>query len=170
MTFRFKILTHRARPLYWLCWWFWLIRPANISRRVCFNNDSKYHLGGDAQNNWNKLFGISYSLSPHKNSARYGWRYNPKGNKFELAAYIYKNGVREIEPLCDLTPNWSYDCHLMQKKDSYIFRVVNKANNAQLCVVVIEKGHKKRSGYLLGSYFGGGPAAPSPITFQLKKI
>lgn len=72
MAFRFNIGTHRARPLYWLHWFFWLIRPKAIRRNVIFSQESKYDLQSEDQQDWNKLFGISFSINSHKQSARFG--------------------------------------------------------------------------------------------------
>ncbi len=170
MTFRFKRYRHRPTWPYWLRWFPWLINTTEIKRSVVFSTESKYWLHTADQQDWNKLFGISFTISPHRNSARYGWRYNPEINKFQLCAYCYLNGESIMEPLCDLQVNHVYLCHIIITNEDYLFRVYRRHDMAVMCSTAISKGHRKKNGYLLGPYFGGNNAAPDDIKIQLSKF
>ena len=168
MTFTFHKGKHRAQPLYWLRWFPLLIAPDQISRRVKFSISSKYDLQGDDQADHNKLFGLTYG-KVHRNSARFGWRYDLRKNKFILSAYCYLNGERVMEDLCEAVGNHWYDCHIITIGNAYIFRVMNE-NGDILCTEHINKGHNKDIAWLLGPYFGGNQPAPVEMNIQLKKI
>jgi len=170
MTFTFHKGKHRARPLYWLHWWPLLFNPVEVARRVCFSFSTKYDLGSDDQQDHNKLFGISFTRDPHRNSARFGWRYDPVKNKFILSAYCYLNGERHMVDLCDLVVNRQYDCTLVITNSDYQFNVRQVDNGATLNNTAISKGHNKKNGYLLGPYFGGNHVAPNNMTIEMKRI
>jgi hypothetical protein len=170
MTFTFHKGTHRAWPLYWLHWWLLLINPVTIGRRVTFSFSAKYNLHDDDQADHNKLFGISYSLSPHRNSARFGWRFDPGKSKFILSAYCYLNGERIMEDLCEVVAGRKYDCVLMITSSEYLFHVKQVDNGNVFARTAISKGHRKKNGYLLGPYFGGNRVAPNKMTIQMKRI
>lgn len=168
MTFTFHKGYHRARPLYWLHWWPLLISPDSISRRVMFLLSAKYDLHGEDQEDQNKLFGLSYGKI-HRNSARFGWRYDLNKKKFILSAYCYLNGTRIMQDLCEAVASHWYDCHIITSGHSYIFRVMNE-NGDILCTEHISKGHYKKTGWILGPFFGGNQAAPNNMIIQIKKI
>ena len=170
MTFHFKIGKHRPRPIYWLRWFILLFNRTEIKRQVVFPFSSKYELDNGDQQDWNKLFGISFTMDPHDGSARYGWAYNPEKQRFELSAYCYLNGEQVMEHLCDCIPNLAYDCHLIITREDYKFRVYRKSDMAVMCSAEFSKGHRRRNGYLLGPFFGGNQAPKKLLTIQLKKI
>lgn len=159
---------HRASPLYWLCWWPLLVNPEQVSRKLCFTFSSKYDLGNDDQQDHNKLFGIAYG-NIHRNSARFGWRYDNKKNVFILSAYCYINGERVMTDLCTVVANHWYDCHIICVGSIYTFKVINQSGDL-LCTELISKGHNKKLGWLLGPYFGGNRTAPHDIIIELKKM
>lgn len=168
MTFTFHKGKHRARPLYWLHWWPWLVNPVEVSRRVCFSFSAKYDIGYNDQQDHNKLFGVSYGRI-HRNSARFGWRYDPLVNKFIISAYCYLNGERVMTDLCEAVANHWYDCYIITYGRTYIFRIMNERGDI-LCTEHISKGHNKKLCLLLGPYFGGNQTAPNTMTIQMKKI
>lgn len=168
MTFSIHKNTHRARPLYWLCWFALLFKPKRIARRVYFDFSAKYDIGQADQADTNKLFGVAFG-NVHRNSARFGWRYDLVRNKFILSAYCYLNGERVIEDLCEAVAAHYYDCILAFTESDYLF-TVKKENGDILARTAISKGHKRKCGWLLGCYFGGNEKAPHNMTLQLKKI
>ena len=169
MTFTFHKGKHRARPLYWLCWWPLLINPVAVARRVTFSFSARYDLDNGDQEDHNKLFGISYHLSPHRNSARFGWRYDPLVRKFILSAYCYLNGERQMEDICEVVANRQYDCVLVIINGNYIFQVKQVDNGNVFKTITISKGHNKKNGWLLGPYFGGNQPAPHEMNIELRK-
>lgn len=168
MTFTHPKGKHRAGPIYWLRWWPLLIGRRSISRKVRFYFTAKYdHPGIYDDEDVNKLFGISF-LRPHRNSARYGWRYDPMLEKVILSAYCYINGERHIIDLCRAYFNKNYECEIIITDSHYLFRVTY--DYEIVAEQMISKGHNKKLGWLLGPYFGGNNPAPHTFTFQLSKI
>lgn len=168
MTIRFPKGKHRGRPLYWLRWWPLRINPRKIVRRVTFTHDSKYVLPETDQPDRNKLFGVSFG-GVHRNSARFCFWYNPGNKKFYLSAYVYINGERYFEDLCECVANHYYDCSLIISDSEYFF-IVNKENGDVAARMAFSKGHKRKWAILLGPWFGGNRPAPHTITLQLKKL
>ena len=169
MTFTFHKGKHRAAPLYWLHWWPLLINAVAIGRRVTFSFSARYDLDNDDQADHNKLFGIAYG-GVHRNSARFGWRYDPGVRKFILSAYCYLNGERQMEDICEVVANRQYDCVLIISRSAYTFQVKQVDNGNVFRTIGISKGHKRKNGWLLGPYFGGNRPAPNTMTIQMKRI
>ena len=120
------------------------------------NNDDKTDL--------NKLFGLGFGLSHHKNSVRFGWRPNfrEKG-KIDIYAYVYdKSSDEHISKyinsvLCD-------DQFLLIIKlrcDDYLLTVNNKSVEIYNCE------QDPCWGFYLYPYFGGNNTAPHDMTILL---
>lgn len=169
MTFNFHKGTHRARPFYWLAWFPVLFRKV-IKRQVCFDFSCKYELPGGDQADHNKLFGVSYSLSPKKNSARFAWRFDPVKNRFILSAFCHINGQMIMQDICEAFATKQYDCFLTINSDAYCFRVTFSQTGSVIGNARIPKQGNKRIGFLLGPYFGGNRTAPQKMSLTLKKI
>lgn len=160
---------HRARPLYWWCWWPLLFNPVTIARRVTFDFTARYdHPGTYDDEDVNKLFGVAF-LRPHRNSARFGWRYDPAAKKIILYAYCYANGKREIGDLCTVVANHFYDCVIKIHRAGYDFIVYNE-NGEEIAFEYYERANANKLGWLLGPYFGGNRPAPHEITIKMRKL
>lgn len=62
-----------------------------VSRRVKFNPNCAYDLGNEDQKDWNKVFGVCFGARGiHKNSLRFGWRWNTQKQKIELCTIVYR--------------------------------------------------------------------------------
>jgi len=72
------------------------INKCMMSYSVVFTNSCEYDLVNNDQYDINKIFGLSFGLH-HKNSARFGWRWNTEKKKIEILAYVYVNGKRVNE-------------------------------------------------------------------------
>lgn len=168
MTFKICKGKHRAKPLYWLHWFPLLFNQKVIRRRVMFYFSAKYNLESEDQADHNKLFGVAFG-GVHKNSARFGWRWDIDKIRFVLSAYCYVNGERIMFDLCTAVAMHWYDCSLEITDDLYKFHVFNEKKEV-IGIDFIRKGHKKKVGFLLGLFFGGNRAAPSDMTIQIKKI
>ena len=67
----------------------------SIVATVRFDRNCAASVGNDVdQQDWSKLFGISFGFDRHRDSARWGWRYNPSKGLYEFSHYGYKYGVR----------------------------------------------------------------------------
>lgn len=168
MTFSFKKGKYRARPLYWLHWFPLLIRPREIRRSVIFNYSTKYDLGTDDQYDVLKLFGYRFGFR-RRDSARFGWRFEPKVNKFFLYAYTYVNGVRSFEKVCECVANFSYECTIIYYPGCYYLFTVKNEKGIIAGKIIVQHYHKKKIAWLLGPYFGGTTPAPHDMTLTVKK-
>lgn len=66
-----------------------------MERRVTFDASCQYESAAYNAQDVNKLFGLSFGFGGvHRNSARFGWRWNPADQCIDLIAYCYVNGVR----------------------------------------------------------------------------
>jgi hypothetical protein len=141
-----------------------------ISHYVYFDNTAEYNLESNDQYDINKLFGISYGFH-HKNSARFGWRWDLKKEKIEILAYVYKNGKRVNE--------WDEDLHIgfvepyhrhrytITKKGGYYEFLVEDETLENIYTKKIKHGKCKFWGYLLFPYFGGNKKAPHDIMITI---
>jgi hypothetical protein len=168
MTFTFRPGKHGSRPYFWIHWFPFLFRPFRICRKVMFTAESKYQLPGTHQENRNKMVGISYWIDRHKCSARFCWRNSPTPDKFIISSYCYINGELHMEDLCQVPALHWYKCTLLITSNAYHFYVHNERNE-QVAFGYMSKGHNRRSGWLLGPYFGGAMPAPKKISIELKK-
>ena len=59
-------------------------------RTIKFNGDCRYHIDGEDQWDWSKLYGVFFGLRGiHHDSIRFGWRYNPNTQKIEICRIMY---------------------------------------------------------------------------------
>lgn len=130
-----------------------------------FKSDCVYDIGSD-QSDINKLTGISFSLSPHKNSVRIGWRYSKAFNMIELLYYIYDNGVRKWEAIGAVPLNKTVYVSA-EKRDDIIYFNVSCGDISHNQYYESTKPWKWL-GYRLGLYFGGNRTAPHKITVVKK--
>lgn len=160
MTYTIKKGKHRAKP-----WMFAFFLKKKLSYRVSFDTSAKYFIGQD-QDDTNKLFGIGFFPHHHKESARFGWRYNENLNRIELLAYCYVNGHRLIELITTIPFHVSYVLEIEIIDQEYRFTV----NKEMPITTAIPFYHKKKIGYRLGCFFGGNQPAPQTITVEMKKL
>jgi hypothetical protein len=150
--------THRAKPLRFGLWF----NKRTITKDVMFFDDCAYYLPGIDQLDTNKLFGIGYLWSHHKDSARFGWRYNSEKNKIVLSAYAYVSGNRVIIDLAEIPFGKYVRCTIKVDYGKYVFYVDGFETR------YIEFAHKKKIGFPLGVYFGGNKLAPSTMHIDFK--
>lgn len=156
-----------------------------------FDHSAKYDIGAD-QTDINKLFGLSFVQGwravlvwlnvitvglllrnlHHKNSARFGWVYNPDKKKVEIHGYWYNKGERKSEYLCDVNFYTSYilTIDIAYNHPRIRFTVVQKDANYEKVSKIIEVSKLPRISYYLGLYFGGNRTAPHDINITIKKV
>ena len=72
---------------------------------ITIDESCRYELGGEDQNDWNKLAGLSFNLlNNHQNSAMFGWRWNPVTQVFEINVYCHIAGKVEMSETIFKTP------------------------------------------------------------------
>ena len=168
MRFTFKKGKHGSRPRYWLRWFPYLIKPFRITRRVMFTQESKYTLEGTHQENRNKMVGISFYIDRHRCSTRFCWRHNPTENNFIISAYCYINGTLHMQDMISVPAMHWYECRLLLSTNEYRFYIFNERGD-EIAKTAMSKGHNRKSGWLLGPFFGGAMPAPKKVSIELKK-
>jgi hypothetical protein len=136
--------------------------------RVCFDQSCKHSLGDEDQLDINKLFGIGYFPNHHKESARFGWRYNADTNKIELFAYCYVLGERVTQFITSIALNISVVLELSIDLYAYTFTVIKDSIVANSSVPHFRKPNKLA--FALGVFFGGDKPAPHKMKIDLKKL
>ena len=132
-----------------------------IAYKVQFTPSCRYDIGVE-QSDINKLFGIGYLPSHHRNSVRFGWRYDKASDMIEILAYWYKNGVREWRSLKFIAIGARYPMVLMRLGDIHELWI-----GAERHIVDVPS---QQVGFLLRPYFGGNMTAPHDITINLDPI
>jgi hypothetical protein len=141
-----------------------------MEKRIMFDPSCKYDLPGDYDDeDVNKLFGFSFTIDHHKESARVGWYYNSELNKFILVAYCYVEGKRRIEFLGEFNLFEFVSVRITPNDSHYLFSV--RDNNGILrASVKVSKWKRHEIGYTLGAYFGGNKPAPHDMKITLKNV
>lgn len=179
MTLRIPRGRHRARPLRF---GFWFNRKS-FTWTVRFTESCRYDLQSEDQFDTNKLIGIGYARGwfrlntpwwkfrkyHHKDSARFGWRYNTKTEQIEILAYCYINGRREIHPICACMIGQRYDLHLTILSTCYYLAVHYKGDVRSIGYAWVNHSHSKKFMYRLGVFFGGNKVAPHEMTIELNR-
>jgi hypothetical protein len=130
-----------------------------IKKTVIFSDSCLYDLKSTDQLDWNKLFGIGYFPSHHRNSIRFVWR--AVGDKIEIAAYMYHNKILKIIYMYKVTPGLPYDFSIRINQKGYILSVGSKT-------IAVSANNKKFFGYYLRPYFGGNQKAPHDMDIIIK--
>lgn len=145
----------------------------SVHRCVKFTQSCSYNLGDNDQYDWNKLFGVAFGVRGiHRNSIRFGWRWNIAKQKIELCTIEYRNGIvtREYMRDCDIPLNeWVY-LHIDFEMDAN-----NKITYKFTCNGK-EYSHSDIDGTDLysfwgcGLYFGGNRRSPHRMTIEIEKL
>jgi hypothetical protein len=159
---------------------------------VQFGDKAKYETKDPSnQDNWNKLFGCSWGFNPllkqfqmHENSSRWVWRYKPSHNIFQIAPYIYADGIRLYPenmgfPIINLKPNTSIYLNIVPDLKTPIVRFnysfdfkqyvhgIDVITQTELCA--ISQPIPSINGFVAPSYFGGSEAAPNDIEYFFER-
>lgn len=167
MIFRIPAGRHRALPLRFGFWW----RRNSFAWVVKFTDSCRYGLGNEDQFDTNKLVGIGYLPSHHKDSARFGWRYWTDRKEIELTAYCYVNGRRVIQHVGFAKIDQWCRIHLTVATYYYHFNmeVMNNGMYEPGGDIIIDHNNQKRLQYRLGVYFGGNRKAPHEMKIELNR-
>ena len=132
--------------------------------KVLFNHTAIYNLKDDEQQyDINKLIGFNTGLDGHhKNSARFGWRWNLKLEKLEIFAYVYIQGKRVVKKITDIELNKYHDLYIIDNDDYFEFFVNKKT------VKISKEKCKMNLRYLLKPYFGGDLKSTRDIYINIK--
>ena len=136
------------------------LKDSPLTFTAVFDSTAIYDSDGDL----NKLYGFSDCNSlHHNNSARIGWRYY--GDRLELWAYTYANGVRSMEYLTSAITGLPVLCSITKGDGFYSVCAGGVCKN-------VPRGNTCETGvyYLLYPYFGGDLPAPHDVYIQIKEI
>ena len=88
-----------------------------FNKKFVFTDSCKYKFIEHPEDQFdaNKLFGY-HSGNIHKNSARFGWRYDDRTKMIELSSYVYINGERKIKALQQIPLNKEVEATLVFEK------------------------------------------------------
>lgn len=140
-----------------------------MSRDVVFGLNCMYDLPGtDDDLDVNKIFGFGY-LWDTKESARFGWNYNPTTGRIDVFAYYHVGGQRDFKKICDVVMGINHLMILTVTPFSYGFSVINDRKGDVIGSEIVPKRHKKKWSYNLGMYFGGTLPAPNDVTIEINK-
>lgn len=165
MTSRIPAGKHRARPFRPWLWW----RRTHFGWIVKFDESCRYDLGTDDQFDTNKLVGIGYLWHHHKDSARFGWRYDADNDMIEISAYCYLSGRRIIKSVGFCKIGEQYGIELYVSKWAYYFSLI-QSDTGTIGETEIMHAHNKRLQYRLAPYFGGTSLAPHDIKIEINKV
>lgn len=131
---------------------------------------SDYDLGNRNQFDWNKLYGVGYGFNHHKNSARWGWRYNTSSGLMELTPYCYVNGKRVASehPTLWVRMGQKFSLSIVDTGLSWKFWYgVDEYNADREGEEIMHSPKLCRFGFKLDPYFGGQEVAPHQINIRL---
>lgn len=119
---------------------------------------------------WNKFFGLSYGINPHKNSMRLAWRHFTT-DYYECCWYYYVDGNRyESKPFI-LEYGKDYHAYISNCIASVYFHgVINNIVNPYVSVFnyMDRRYDNNERKYILMPYFGGKKRAPKKMIFKVE--
>lgn len=137
----------------------------NFKWSIKFNNTCLYNIGED-QTDINKLIGVRMNLfSNHKDSFRFGWRYNNKTFLLEIFAYYYIDGkIDKINSpfLIAIPINKELNLELKFLQNNVEFIANGKS-------YTIKYSGRNKIKYFCSPYFGGNKKAQQNIQIEIKK-
>lgn len=144
-----------------------------ISKKVRFLDNCSYEIDPKKQGDWNKLFGVCFGITGiHRNSIRFGWRYNIADDVIELCVITYNNGEHKMDHIK------GEDIRLNQYVNLSLTFTVNP--NGDVTADFSVNGRTVRTVYMgviaemfyfgCGLYFGGKTRAPHKMQVEWEKI
>lgn len=147
------------------------LSPKRLVRKVCFYESCRYDIGG-GQSKINKLFGIGYFPSHHKNSARFGWTYNVFSKQIDIWAYTYDQGVCGEIKIGSVEIGSHYIYRLSIYKEHYCFEIGEDYSGRwkRNYYKKIAKTPTSWLGYKLGLFFGGSIPSPKSMEIIIRRV
>lgn len=137
-------------------------RCKTLSGKVKLLGDFSYQISSKDQLDTNKLIGLSDSYHHHRNSIRFGWRWNNKVNKLEILYTLYRNSNRFIEHICFIETFKEYDFEIAISDDKYLLWFGDKY------LEVYRNSNWFLPRYVLFPFFGGDEVAPKEFEFEFE--
>lgn len=137
-----------------------------LAFRATFDGSARYQLGDPSlQSNINKLMGFSdCNSNHHKNSARFGWKWN--NERVEIFAYCYVDGLRIHESIGTINVDEENLYEIASTEKEYVFFLNGERK------IALEKSNVCEDGlrYMLYPYFGGSIPAPHDVHVEIEII
>ena len=155
------------------------LMSSGLKFEVMFTKDSKYLLKGKDQLDWNKLYGCSWGFFPlvksymmHHNSSRFGCRYNPELNWYEVTPYYYINGKRHFHKnfIGVLKLNKVYTFEITPWFDKVVYTVTEKETGKSILHFESIEKVSKYHGFIAPGYFGGNKKAPKDVSYLFQRL
>lgn len=140
-------------------------RKNTISRRITFNEDCRYIIDGVDQWDWSKLYGFCFGITGiHKNSVRFGWRYNPKTEKIEVCRILYYGNpvIHKMEYLTSVEVGSKHEYTIVHEIEGDIMHVTMYIDDEKWETSINRPPCRLRFGS--GLYFGGNQKAPQEVS------
>jgi len=142
-----------------------------IRKQFVFNENCRYN--SNEITCINKLFGISFGWH-HKNSIRFGWKYDSTDDKIHIFSYVYKNGQyitpREIA-IVNIGQLYTFKLKYVSNSINVFISLTIYCNHTDEIIgtdVVLYPKLIPRWGYKLYPYFGG--TFKAPHTIKIKEV
>ena len=144
-------------------------------RKITFTPSCAYNLGDDDQYDWNKLYGLCFGITGiHKNSVRFGWRYNTATDLIEISTIVYSEGTVSRMRLAEVQVNHEYEYEIKLCRWEYdpsnlsvMFYIRDNGSLTGVRHFIIHPTAKCYFG--CGFYFGGNKRAPHRMTIKTEK-
>lgn len=140
---------------------------SSIEYIVRFDETIRYKLPGEEQWDWLKGGGVSFDLfTNHRNSAMWGFRYNPDTDKVELNAYAHIKGKNYYtKPLAEVAPGETFRVKICPGEgDIWIVNIITSAKDVKIpWVIPIRAWFYRR----IPAWFGGTLPAPQDVNMYL---
>jgi hypothetical protein len=154
---------HRSKPRKFSFWW----GKDTFRWQVLFTPSCRYDLKSIDQLDINKLVGVGYLPTHHRESARFGWRYNNKTDRVEVFTYCYVGWKRVSSLIQECVIGRDYVFTLIINPQCYHFFVIE---GDLFNDIIVPKAHNRKFQYRLGTYFGGNEPAPHDIRIKIKAV
>ena len=138
-------------------------KKKSIKRKVVFQDSCRYDLKNENQYDWNKLFGVCFSiLGIHMDSVRFGWRYNLQKGIIEICIIIYKDGLVQRLQVAEIDIDKEIDLEISIERVNNQIEVFFFVENLHVGGIVLAPSSVWYFG--CGFYFGGDERAPHKIS------
>lgn len=105
-----------------------------VEYTVRFDETIRYRLPGEQQWDWLKGGGVSLDLfTNHRNSAMWGFRYNPDTDKVELNAYAHIKGKNYYtKPLAEVAPGETFRVKIYpDENNDWVVNIITDAKEVK---------------------------------------
>lgn len=162
---------------------FWL-KKKSFSWYVKFDETARYPSLGKDDGDINKLIGIcllpwwyvlitpivgilaaAFTDAMHKDSLRFGWRYNRETDEIELYSYCYHNSERAVQYLTSVKIGEWFNVNIDKSYSVASLWVVTSNIMSRIYHKALPKN--KTLAVLARPYFGGNKPAPNDITITI---